>query len=121
MTERALDAHGPEIAAFIEEAGHSHNGVELQERHRRGRVVEIDLARFQLLHQGRRQRIHVHLQAHGQPDSRAERNPDLREDCHGCPSWWEEFPTWEPTGRRTCCKLSRLLTVTRLVFRSDCT
>src|SRR2546425_502961 len=54
MTERALDTHGPEIAAFIEVAGHSHDGVELQERHRRGRVVEIDLARFQLLHQGRR-------------------------------------------------------------------
>src|SRR5712691_4678035 len=66
MTERALDAHGPQIAAFVEEAGDSHYRIELQERHRRGRVVEVDLARLQLLDQGGWQRVHVHLQADGE-------------------------------------------------------
>src|SRR2546426_342371 len=76
MTERALDAHGPQVAAFVEDAGHSHYGVELQERHRRGRVVEIDLAGLQLLDQGGWQGVDVHLQADGERGLRADAGAD---------------------------------------------
>ena len=45
MTERALGTQGVDPARVVEPSGQSHHGVEPEQRERRGRVIEVDLAR----------------------------------------------------------------------------
>ncbi len=80
VTEGTLDADRGEPAIRIEEPGDADDRVELQQGQRgRGRV-EIDLASFQTLDEGGRQRIDVHL------ETDRERCPgrDARSDAAQC-------------------------------------
>ena len=49
MTKRALDAHRFDAAVGIGEGGDADDGVELEQGNGRGRIVEVDLARLELL------------------------------------------------------------------------
>ena len=51
MTNRALQADRLERSRRIEETGNPDDGVQLQQRKRHGRIVEIDLPLQQLLAQ----------------------------------------------------------------------
>ena len=55
----------------VEEARHADDGVQLEQRERRRGIVEIDLARFDLLLERGGQSVRVHLEAHRERGLRA--------------------------------------------------
>src|SRR5579864_3686873 len=64
MAQRALSSHSAQRrSARVENSGHPDDGVQLQQRKRSARVIEVDLALLQALDQGIRKRIDVDLQA----------------------------------------------------------
>ena len=63
VAQRARDTHRVQVAAGVEESLHSNDGIEFQQGHGRGGIVEIDLTTLQSLEDGRRQRVDIDLQA----------------------------------------------------------
>jgi hypothetical protein len=63
MTQRALDADGSQLPIRTEDTGHADDGVQLQQRDGRGRIVEIDLTGLDLRGQGGRNRLRIDFQA----------------------------------------------------------
>src|SRR5258706_4618333 len=76
MAERALHAHRLDVAGAVESARHADYGVELEERERRRRIVEIDPARPDLRLQLPGQRVRVHLEADRESRLRAHTRTD---------------------------------------------
>ena len=72
VAERALEADRHELAAGIEEAGHTDHGAILQQRGGVGRVIEVDAARAQRGGQRARQRLRIHLEAEPEGGARRE-------------------------------------------------
>ena len=73
VAQRALDAHRLDAAVGVREGGHADDRVELEQRDRRRRILEVDLAGLDLFHQRAGQRVRVHLQPDGQRRLRAKR------------------------------------------------
>src|SRR5579864_284995 len=63
MAEGALNPHRANLPVFVKEAGDSDNRIQFQERQRRGWIVQVNFAGFELLYQRFRQSICVHFQA----------------------------------------------------------
>ncbi|TMH58338.1 MAG: hypothetical protein E6H62_01385 [Betaproteobacteria bacterium] len=63
VAKRALNAHRFDVARSVENTGHAHHGIELEERERRRRIVEIDPARPDLRLQLPRQCVRIHFEA----------------------------------------------------------
>ena len=57
MTERALNSHRGDAAAFVEDAGDADHGVELEQLERDGGILEVDLAARDVTLQGARQGV----------------------------------------------------------------
>ena len=66
MTKCALDTHRLDAAVGVGEGGDPDDGVELEQGDGRGWIVEVDLARLDLLLQSVRQRVCIDLEADGQ-------------------------------------------------------
>jgi hypothetical protein len=62
VAERALDAERLDPPGRVELAGHSHHGVQLEERKGRRGIVEVHLARLDLRDELRRQGFRIHLE-----------------------------------------------------------
>src|SRR5262249_10537567 len=67
-----LDADRGDLAALVEEAGHPDDGVELQQRERGGRVVEVDPAALERLAETPGQGVEVDLETDGERRRRAD-------------------------------------------------
>src|SRR5262249_48943099 len=63
VTQCALDPHRAQRPLTIEEARHTDDRVELQQRERDARISEVHSTATQLLQQGTRERIDVHLES----------------------------------------------------------
>jgi hypothetical protein len=61
MANRALDSDRSQRAIGLKEAFDTHDRVELEQRERRGRIVDVDAASFELPDQVPGQRIRVDL------------------------------------------------------------
>ena len=66
MTKRALDSHPLDAAIRVGESRDTDDGVQLEERDRRCRIVEVNFSCRELLLQTVRQRIRIDLKANGQ-------------------------------------------------------
>ena len=66
MAERALDTHGRDPPLRIEEPGHAHHRIGLEEGERAAGVVQVNLPRLEGVHEGRRERREIDLEAGGQ-------------------------------------------------------
>ena len=77
MAEGALDADRRDLATLVEPAGDADHRVELQQRQRGRRIVEIDLAPLEQLAQPARERVEVDLE----PDAERHRRADTRTDA----------------------------------------
>ena len=66
MAERALDAEGRDSPLRIEEPGHAHHRIGLDEGERAAGVVQVNFPRLEGLHEGRRERRDIDLEAGGQ-------------------------------------------------------
>ncbi len=66
MAEGALNTHGTGAAFIVKKAGNSHHCVELEQGERGCRIVEIDLAGFELLFQPVGQGVYIDLKADGE-------------------------------------------------------
>ena len=66
MAERALDAEGREASLRIEEPGHAHHRIGLDEGERTAGVVQVNFPCLEGLHEGRRERRDIDLEAGGQ-------------------------------------------------------
>src|SRR5215216_2729497 len=85
MANGALNADRPQRALSVEEAGHTNDRLQLEQRQCDRWIIEIDLASLQLVNQAGRQRVHVDFEAKGERILRAEARPDPAEigalDC----------------------------------------
>src|SRR5439155_20462256 len=79
MAEGALDANRSETPTVVEEPGDSDDGVELEERQRRGRVVEVHLPILQLTAELPGKSFRIDLQADAQRCLRAHARTDTPE------------------------------------------
>src|SRR5690606_16225160 len=77
VAQRTSDTDRLEAAGIVEEAAHADDRVERQERQRHGGIAQIDTSAPQGLHELRRERIDVDLQA--QPEGRL--RADARADA----------------------------------------
>jgi len=66
MAQRTLDARGLQRSLLVENSGNANNRIQLQQRQRRGGIIEIALTFLQRLHKRRRKRIDIHFQPHRQ-------------------------------------------------------
>ena len=62
MTERTGDPDARELASVVDLAHHANHRIELEQRQRHGRIVQIDLTRLDRLDHRGRQRAHVDLE-----------------------------------------------------------
>src|SRR5215510_11282726 len=63
MANSATESHRLETAILVEGPFHAENRVELDQSQSSRRIIEVDLALLDLLHQIRGQRIHINFQA----------------------------------------------------------
>src|SRR6266508_2604462 len=68
---------------LVENTGHAHHRIELEERERRRRIVEIDPARPALRLQLPRQRVRIHFEADCERRLRAHPRTDTAVSCTG--------------------------------------
>src|SRR4051812_1381684 len=72
MAQGALSSKRGDPAAAVELAGQAEHGIELEKRERRGGIVEVDLARFDLRFHLVRQGVRIHLEADRERSLRAD-------------------------------------------------
>src|SRR5262249_19664842 len=65
------DTHGLHMPGVVELSLNPDHGIQLQQRERGRRIVQIDLAGLDLIHKGRGQRVRVDLESHRQRGLRA--------------------------------------------------
>src|SRR5262249_42151378 len=66
MAKGTLNAHRLQSATAVEETCHADNGIQFEQRERRGGIVEVDFSVFDLLLQRGRQRVRVDFEPHRQ-------------------------------------------------------
>src|SRR5215471_4823484 len=66
MTQGALNSHRNQFPLLVEVAGYADNRVELEQGQSRGRIVEIDLATFELIDEAGGQGVQVNFQTYGE-------------------------------------------------------
>src|SRR5215213_8516116 len=76
MTERTLDSHRAHRAIRVCERRHADDGIELEERYRRGRIVKVDCAPRDLLLQCLRQGVGIDFKTHRQCGLRRDTRSD---------------------------------------------
>src|SRR5262245_8007112 len=76
MTERTLNPYSSSSAVGIQESGHADNRVGFEKRHRRRRIVHVDLARLDLCGEIERHGLGIHLESQAQRPRRAEARTD---------------------------------------------